>query len=80
MDPQEERVESALSQLIDHFLPATEYEDESDAEARQDEVLERVQETIEGYRPTETVVDIQHLGDLIKKKCVGLVSATCCTN
>jgi ribosome maturation protein Sdo1 len=51
MDPhaQNERVETALSQLVDHLLPATEYEDESDAEARQDEVLERVHEIIGGF-------------------------------
>jgi gamma-tubulin complex component 3 len=86
MDPQDDRVEWALSQLVDHFLPATDYEDEFDAEARQDEVLERAHDTIDRcsstadiyanpnwavyfrYQPTETVLDIQHLGDLIKKK------------
>ncbi|KAA8896888.1 Spc98 family-domain-containing protein [Sphaerosporella brunnea] len=70
MDPQDDRVESALSQLIDHFLPATEYEDESDAEARQDEILERVHATIERHQPTDTVMDIQHLGDMIKKRLI----------
>jgi len=44
----DDRVDSALTQLVEHFLPGTDYEDESDTEARQDEVLERVHGLIDG--------------------------------
>jgi hypothetical protein len=45
-DPQE-RVESALLQLVETFLPGLEDEDESDIEARQDEHVRRAQATIQ---------------------------------
>lgn len=41
-----ERVESALYQLVETFLPGHEDEDDSDTEARQDEHVQRAQDII----------------------------------
>ncbi|KAI5819449.1 Spc98 family-domain-containing protein [Pyronema omphalodes] len=66
-----ERVESALYQLVETFLPGNEYEDDSDTEARQDEHVQRAQDIIARFSTqAELVEDPQHLGDLIKQQLI----------
>ncbi|KAF8538531.1 Spc98 family-domain-containing protein [Trichophaea hybrida] len=70
MTDQQERVESALLQLVETYLPGHEDEDESDVEARQDERVRRAMATIQKYPQSDLVQDPQHLGDLIKKQLI----------
>ncbi|KAI5858067.1 Spc98 family-domain-containing protein [Tricharina praecox] len=66
----DDRVDSALTQLVEHLLPGTDYEDEAEIEARHDEVLERVHDLINGHRSADSVMDIQHVGDMIRGKLI----------
>lgn len=69
MDVQD-RVESALWQLVTGYLPALPNENEAETEMRQDDVLDRVQDIIDSHPRSDTVMDMQHLGDIIKKKLI----------
>ncbi|KAL7276713.1 Microtubule-nucleating Tub4p (gamma-tubulin) complex component [Rhizina undulata] len=65
-----QRIDDALSSLVESLIPAIAEEDDDAADARHDAALDRARAIVASHRQPSIVADVQHVSDLIKKKLI----------
>lgn len=65
----EQRVEEALSQLVERLQPTIEGEDEEAGNERYFRAFDTAQELIQNVSPPAIVADENHVAELIKRRC-----------
>ena len=66
----EERVEDALSELVDLALPPPTEDNDPDSDARYLELLDLAQDTLEHASEPSIAPDVHHVSELIERKLV----------
>ncbi|KAL8746043.1 MAG: hypothetical protein Q9190_001880 [Brigantiaea leucoxantha] len=67
-DERTQRVESALSALVDALIPSLPNEDRASLNERRDDALDLARNIIDDQPSSSVVKDVNHVSDLIKKK------------
>ncbi|CAZ80834.1 unnamed protein product [Tuber melanosporum] len=65
-----QRIDSALSSIVEAIIPANPDEDDEIADERHEAALERARAMIKSHGQPSIVPDVQHISDIIKKRLV----------